>query len=94
LVDGTTFGIKGIIESSTDPRSPLKVAAACRESGVRTKFVDLEAVLASSPRKKKLFTNKRVQEAQLKEQERIERIRRDEEERLAKLKAMENQNIQ
>jgi hypothetical protein len=94
LVDGTNFGIKGIIESSTDPRSPLKVAAACRESGVRTKFVDLEAILASSPKKKKLYANKRVQEAQQKEREQLERIRRDEEERLAKLAAMEKQETQ
>ena len=31
LIDGTVFGIKDIIESPTDPRSPLKVQAACRE---------------------------------------------------------------
>lgn len=31
LIDGTAFGIKDIIESPTDPRSPLKVQAACRE---------------------------------------------------------------
>ncbi|KAG7360885.1 hypothetical protein IV203_035984 [Nitzschia inconspicua] len=91
LVDGTTFGIKDIIESSTDPRSPLKIAAACRESGVRTKFVDLEAILASTPKKKKLYTNQRVQEAQEKEKERLERIRRDEEQRLAQLAEMEQQ---
>ncbi|KAG7357010.1 hypothetical protein IV203_001698 [Nitzschia inconspicua] len=91
LVDGTTFGIKDIIESSTDPRSPLKIAAACRESGVRTKFVDLEAILASTPKKKKLYTNQRVQEAQEKEKERLERIRRDEEQRLAELAEMEQQ---
>ena len=91
LVDGTTFGIKDIIESSTDPRSPLKVAAACRESGVKTKFVDLEAVLASAPKKKKLYTNQRVQDAQQKEKERLERIQRDEEERLAQLEKMEKE---
>jgi hypothetical protein len=91
LVDGTTFGIKDIVESSTDPRSPLKVAAACRESGVKTKFVDLEAILASSPKKKKLYTNQRVQEAQQKEKERLERIQRDEEDRLAQLAKMEKE---
>jgi hypothetical protein len=69
LVDGTNFGIKDVVESPTDPRSPLKVAAACRESGVRTKFVDLEAVLASAPKKKKLYTNQRVQEAAEKEKD-------------------------
>mmetsp|Transcript_30571 Transcript_30571/g.57262 ORF Transcript_30571/g.57262 Transcript_30571/m.57262 type:complete len:238 (-) Transcript_30571:94-807(-) len=91
LVDGTTFGIKDIVESSTDPRSPLKVAAACRESGVKTKFVDLEAVLAAAPKKKKLYTNQRVQEAQEKEKERLERIRQDEEARLAQLAKMEQE---
>lgn len=90
LVDGTTFGIKDIVESSTDPRSPLKLSAACRESGVKTKFVDLEAMLASSP-KKKLYTNERVQEAARKEKERLERIQRDEEDRLAQLAKMEKE---
>ncbi len=89
LVDGTTFGIKDVIESSTDPRSPLKLAAACRESGVKTKFIDLESILAGAPKKKKLYTNQRVQEAQEKEREREERIRRDEEERLEQLGKLE-----
>lgn len=31
LIDGTKFGLSDIIESSTDPRSPLKIQAACRE---------------------------------------------------------------
>ena len=89
LVDGTTFGIKDVVESSTDPRSPLKIAAACRESGVKTKFVDLESLLAASPKRKKMYTNQRVQDAQEKEREKQERIRRDEEERLAQLQKME-----
>lgn len=89
LVDGTTFGIKDIVESPTDPRSPLKIAAACRESGVKTRFVDLENMLASSPRKKKMYTNQRVQEAQEKEREKQERIRRDEEERIEQLRKLE-----
>lgn len=88
LVDGTTFGLKDIVESSTDPRSPLKVAALCRESGVKTKFVDLEALLTKTP-KKKLYTNQRVQEAQAKEKAKDERIRQDEEERLAAVAKME-----
>jgi hypothetical protein len=89
LVDGTTFGIKDIIESSTDPRSPLKVSAACREVGVKTRFVDLEAILATAPKKKKMYTNQRVQEAQEKERARLERIQKDEEDRLAQLARME-----
>jgi hypothetical protein len=89
LVDGTTFGIKDIIESSTDPRSPLKVAASCREEGVKTRFVDLEAMLASAPKKKKMYTNQRVQDAQEKERARLERIQKDEEDRLAQVAKME-----
>ena len=89
LVDGTSFGLKDIFESATDPRSPLKVAAACRENNVKTRFVDLESVLAKAPKKKKLYTNQRVQDAQEKEKEKQERIRRDEEERLAALRRME-----
>lgn len=77
------------MESSTDPRSPLKLSAACRESGVKTKFVDLEAMLASNPNKKKMYTNQRVRDAQEKEKERLERIRQDEEQRLAQLAEME-----
>jgi hypothetical protein len=91
LVDGTTFGIKDVVESSTDPRSPLKVAAACREVGVKTRFVDLEAILAAAPKKKKMYTNQRVQEAQEKERARLERIRNDEEDRLAQLAKMEQE---
>ena len=36
LIDGTVFGISDVVESSTDPRSPLKVQAACREA--KSKF--------------------------------------------------------
>eukprot|EP00339_Tiarina_fusa_P019251 CAMPEP_0116997984 /NCGR_PEP_ID=MMETSP0472-20121206/1222_1 /TAXON_ID=693140 ORGANISM="Tiarina fusus, Strain LIS" /NCGR_SAMPLE_ID=MMETSP0472 /ASSEMBLY_ACC=CAM_ASM_000603 /LENGTH=202 /DNA_ID=CAMNT_0004697015 /DNA_START=43 /DNA_END=651 /DNA_ORIENTATION=+ len=89
LVDGSAFGIKDIIESATDPRSPLKVSAACRESNVKTKFVDLEAILSSSPKKKKLYTNQRVQDAQEKEKAKKERMQRDEEERIEQLRQME-----
>lgn len=32
LIDGTQFGLSDVVESSTDPRSPLKVQAACREA--------------------------------------------------------------
>lgn len=89
LVDGTVFGIKDVVESSTDPRSPLKIAAACRENGVKTKFVELESILAGAPKKKKMYTNQRVQDAQEKEREKEERMRQDEEERLAQLRKLE-----
>lgn len=32
LIDGTVFGLNDVIESPVDPRSPLKVQAACREA--------------------------------------------------------------
>jgi hypothetical protein len=91
LVDGTSFGIKDMVESSTDPRSPLKVSAACRENNVKTKFVDLEALLSTTPKKKKLYTNQRVQDAAEKNRERQERMDRDEEERVAALRSMEQE---
>jgi hypothetical protein len=90
LVDGTTFGLKGIIESSTDPRSPLKVSAACREAGVKTKFVDLEALLTKTP-KKKLYTNQLTQNANAKTKVQEERMQQDEEDRLKALQKMEEE---
>lgn len=91
LVDGTAFGIKGIIESPTDPRSPLKVAAACREANVKTKFVDFEAMLAGSTKKKKMYTNERVQKAYELQAAQKERIRLDELERLRQVAIQEEQ---
>ena len=85
LVDGTQFGIKGVIESPTDPRSPLKIAASCRENRVPTKFVDLDALLVGTPKKKKMYTNSRVAEAAAKNKEKKERMDQDEENRLAAL---------
>ena len=89
LVDGTVFGIKDIIESPSDPRSPLKVVASCREANVKTRFVDLEAVLAASPRKKKMYTNERVQKAYELQAAQKERMRLDELDRLAQVEAQE-----
>jgi hypothetical protein len=92
LVDGTQFGIKDIIESSYDPRSPLKVQAACREAGVKTKSVDLESLLARlDTKKKKMYTNERVQKAYEKEQDKKERMRLDELDRLAEIEQQEQQ---
>lgn len=89
LVDGTTFGIKDIVESSSDPRSPLKVVASCREANVKTRFVDLEAALAGSSRKKKMYTNERVQKAYELQAAQKERMRLDELDRLAQVEAQE-----
>lgn len=91
LVDGTSFGIKDIVESSTDPRSPLKIVATCREYKVRTKFIDLEAALTSTPKKKVVYYNARVQEAAIKEREKEVRIQNDEMNRVAELQRMGQQ---
>jgi hypothetical protein len=91
LVDGTQFGIKDVIESPFDPRSPLKIAAVCRENRVPTKFVDLEEMLASSSvsKKKKMYTNERVAAAAEKNKEKAARMQQDEEDRLAALYKLE-----
>lgn len=94
LVDGTVFGIKDVIESPSDPRSPLKVVAACRDNNVKTKFVDLEAVLASAPRKKKMYTNERVQKAYELQAQQKERIRLDELDRLEQVEAQKNAAVE
>lgn len=94
LVDGTAFGINDVIESSTDPRSPLKIASLCRENQIPTKFVSLEQVLASAPKKKKNFANQRVQDAAAKEKERLARIQQDEQDRLAQLYKMQEQEAE
>jgi hypothetical protein len=91
LMDGTAFGIKDVIESSVDPRSPLKIAATCRENLVPTKFVDFEAALAAAPKKKKLYANERVLEAAEKEREKKARMQQDEEDRIAALFQMEQE---
>jgi hypothetical protein len=91
LVDGTTFGISDIIESPTDPRSPLKISAMCRQYKVPTKFVAFDAILATTPKKKKVYMNSIVQKAAEKEVLKIERMKQDEEERLAALYQMETE---
>ena len=89
LVDGTSFGISDVVESAVDPRSPLKISALCRENLVATKFATLEAALAGAPKKKKMYTNERVQIAAEKEKARKERMEADEADRLAQLYSYE-----
>lgn len=55
------------------------------------KNLQMEAILASAPKKTKLYTNQRVQDAQAKEKERLERLAKDEEERLAALFKLEEE---
>jgi len=90
LLDGTVFGIKDIVESSIDPRSPLKIVATCKSANVKTSFVELEALLAGSPKKKKMYTNERVQKAYELQAAQKERIRLDELDRLAQVEAQES----
>lgn len=90
LQDGTTFGISNVVDSPVDPRSPLQVQAMCRENDVPVKFTELEALLRGKGRGK-LYTNERVQQANLKEQEKLARMAQDEVERQEALKRMEQQ---
>lgn len=98
LADGTTFSISDLVESSTDPRSPLKLVARCRLYNVPVKNVGLAAALSgensiigSSGKKKKSYMNKQVQKAEEKEQAKRERMAEDERERLAELYRMEGE---
>jgi hypothetical protein len=92
LIDGTSFTIRDVVESSTDPRSPLKIAATCREFGIPTSYPDINALLSKTPRKKKIYTNERVLEAQRKTKEQLDRIQQDEEDRLATLYKIEQES--
>lgn len=91
LVDGTTFFISDLVESPTDPRSPLKLQSICRGYNIPTKNLALEGALSSTPKKKKVYMNSRVQEAAVKEAEKKERLKADEENRLRALFLMEEE---
>lgn len=90
LIDGTEFGISDIVESSTDPRSPLKLVATCKGYDIPTKFTYLDGFLASSPKRKKVYMNDRLAEAAKKEELKRIRIQEDEQARLKALYEMEN----
>jgi hypothetical protein len=53
------------------------------------KNLEMERFLAGAPKKTKMYTNQRVQDAAVKERERAERLAKDEEARLAELYKME-----
>jgi hypothetical protein len=89
LIDGTNFGIGDVIESSTDPRSPLKIAAMCKANQIPYKFVNFESMLNATPRKKKMYTNARVLEAAEKQKDKAIRMQQDEELRQQELKEMQ-----
>lgn len=96
LVDGTTFGISDLIESSTDPRSPLRLMATLRGYNVPTS-TKLEYDLLSSsrtvPKKTKVYSNARVQEAAVKEAAKRERMRVDELERQSELERRKEEAV-
>lgn len=92
LVDGTTFGIRDVVESSIDPRSPLKIAATCKANGVSYAFVDIEAFLSSTTRQKKVYANARVLEAAEKEKQKALRMQEDEALRQEELAEMQSRN--
>ncbi len=96
LVDGTTFSISDLIESSTDPRSPLKLVARCRlykvpvkNTGILSALSGEGSLVSASGKKTKSYMNPRVQEAERKEKEKRERMMEDERERLVELYRME-----
>ena len=96
LVDGTTFTIGDLVESSTDPRSPLKLVARCRLYKIPVKNTGLlsavsgeGSIISTSGKKKKNYMNPRVQAAEVKEQAKRERMAEDERERLEELYKME-----
>jgi hypothetical protein len=98
LADGTTFSISDLVESNTDPRSPLKLVARCRLYNVPIKNTGLlsavsgeSSIISSTGKKKKSYMNKQVQKAEEKEKEKRERMAEDERERLAELYRMEGE---
>jgi len=69
-------------ESSTDPRSPLRLAATCRLYNVPTKNVGLSNALTEltnpDSRKKKVYMNDNVRSAEVKNKEKALRMEEDE----------------
>ncbi|KAL7505840.1 hypothetical protein ACHAXN_003278 [Cyclotella atomus] len=95
LVDGTQFTVSDLIESSTDPRSPLKLVARCRLYNVPVKNVGLLSavgITGASGKKKKTYANERVRAAEEKNAEKRQRMEEDERERLAELYRQQQQD--
>jgi hypothetical protein len=92
LVDGTNFRINDVIESPTDPRSPLKIAAICKANQIPYRFLNIESMLNATPRKKKMYTNARVLEAAEKQKEKEIRMQQDEALRQEELREMQSAN--
>lgn len=79
LVDGTKFGLSNLmVESPTDPRSPLKLVSTLQRYNVPYKFPLIEEALSKySQTKRKLYLNDAEKEALRKEEEKRERIAKD-----------------
>lgn len=84
LQDDSVFGISDIIESPTDPRSPLKVAAAAKANGIPIRFLNFENLTTKKP----VYSNSRVQAAEALEQEKRARMQADEDLRQLELARM------
>ena len=93
LLDGTLFTVSDVVDSPTDPRSPLAISALCRGYKVPTRFSSLLGAVQGAPKKKKVYMNSREVEAAKKEKEKKERLAKDEEDRLEELKLMQDQKL-
>mmetsp|Transcript_9022 Transcript_9022/g.9903 ORF Transcript_9022/g.9903 Transcript_9022/m.9903 type:complete len:211 (-) Transcript_9022:52-684(-) len=89
LIDGTQFGLSDLYESSTDPRSPLKLISTCRLYKIPIKSGELEETVlklsSSGSKKKRVYMNERVRVAAEKEKEKKLRMEQDEIERQVEL---------
>ena len=90
LVDGAVFGISDLVESSTDPRSPLNLVATLRGYNVPYKFPLLEAALSKTETsgKRKVYLNEAAIVAGKKEEAKRKRIANDEVDRLAAVRKL------
>jgi hypothetical protein len=79
LVDGSKFGLSNLmVESPTDPRSPLKLVSTLQRYNVPYRFPLIEEALSKySQTKRKLYLNDAEREALRKEDEKRERIAKD-----------------
>lgn len=100
LVDGTTFTISDLVESSVDPRSPLKLVARCRlykipvrNTGMVSAVSGEGSIISTSGKKKKNFANPRVQKAEKLNVEKRAREANDERERLEELYKQESVDV-
>lgn len=84
LVDGSTFGLSNLmVDSPTDPRSPLKLASTLQRYNVPYRFPLIEEAVSKysqTSKKRKLYLNEGEREAMKKQEAKRERMAKDEEE--------------